>query len=126
MLACNAGAKTAPAQVIENSGEEVASVIQATDVARMRSFQDFLSEGESADRLRGGKQRDGCRENRNEIVENSIVLTGSSDSLVFRLMCEGPASATVCAGSARRVRIRCPISSKAQIQALACVECIGC
>jgi hypothetical protein len=57
-----ARAKTTPTQVIEISGEEVARVIQATDVARMRAFQDFLSEDETDDRRRGGKQRDGCRE----------------------------------------------------------------
>jgi hypothetical protein len=59
----NADAKTTPTQVIEISGEEVAGVIQATDVACMRALQGFLSEDEADDRLRGGKQRDGCREN---------------------------------------------------------------
>jgi hypothetical protein len=97
----NAGAKTTPTQVIEISGQEVAGVIQATDVARMRSLEDFLSEDEAGDRRRGGKQRDGCRETQDETVESHIVLAGRfSDSLVFRLMCVGHASATVCAGSA--------------------------
>jgi len=39
----NAGAKTTPAQVIEISGEEVAGVIQGTDVARMRALRDIRS-----------------------------------------------------------------------------------
>jgi hypothetical protein len=43
----NAHAKTTPTQVIEISGEEVAGVIQATDVARMRAIQYFLSENEA-------------------------------------------------------------------------------
>ena len=59
----NARAKTTPKQVIEISGEEVASVIQATDVARMRAFQDFLSEDETDDRRQAGNSGDGCREN---------------------------------------------------------------
>jgi len=124
----NARAKTTPTQVIEISGEEVAGVIQATDVARMRAFQDFLSEDETG--IDGGGPRnsgDGCRENseRNR-GKSHRPCREFSDFLVVRLTCEGPASATVRAGSAWCVRIRCPISSKAQMQALAYVECIGC
>ncbi len=48
ILMGNAGAKTPPTQVIEIRGQEVAAVIQATDVARMPSLQDFLSEDEAA------------------------------------------------------------------------------
>jgi len=48
ILMGNAGAKTPPTQVIEIRGQEVAAVIQATDVARMLSLQDFLSEDEAA------------------------------------------------------------------------------
>src|SRR5271165_1680714 len=37
----------------------------------------------------------------NETVESHIAVgRGVSDFLVFRMTCEGPASATVCAGSA--------------------------
>ena len=96
----NAGAKTTPTQVIEISGEEVAGVIQATDVARMRALQEFLSEDEADDRRRGGKQRNGCRENSERNRGKSHRACQFSDFLVFRLKCEGPASATVYAGSA--------------------------
>ena len=48
----------------------------------------------------GNNGRDAAK-TQNETVENHIVLgRGFSDFLVFRLTCEGPASATVCAGSA--------------------------
>ena len=47
ILMGNARAKSTPTQVIETSGEEVAGVIQATDVARMRAIQYFLSENEA-------------------------------------------------------------------------------
>ncbi len=60
------------------------------------------------------------------VILAMIYLPGFSDFLVFRLTCEGPASATVCAGSARGVRIRCPTRSKAKMQALTYIECIGC
>ncbi len=43
----------------------------------------------------------GAAKTQNETVESHIVLgRGFSDFLVFRLTCEGPVSATVCAGSA--------------------------
>jgi hypothetical protein len=97
----NARAKTTPKQVIEISGEEVASVIQATDVARMRAFQDFLSEDETDDRRRAGKQRGRMpRKLRTKPWKVTSCLPGVSDFLLVRLTCEGPASATVCAGSA--------------------------
>jgi hypothetical protein len=38
ILIGNAGAKTTPIQVIEINGQEVAVVIRATDVARMRAL----------------------------------------------------------------------------------------
>src|SRR5215470_17406386 len=49
---CNARAKRTPTQVVEISGEEVAGVMEAADVARIRAFRDFLSEDEADDRLR--------------------------------------------------------------------------
>ena len=77
-------------------------VIQATDVARIRAFRDFLSQGRSDGRLR---RKEISRRAKN-VVETHIVtfvmisLAAFSDFFVFRLTCEGPASATVCAGSA--------------------------
>src|SRR5271166_3665956 len=50
--------------------------IQASDLARMRAVQDFLSKDESDDRRRGGTQRDWCRETQNETVGGHIVVPG--------------------------------------------------
>jgi hypothetical protein len=96
----NARAKTTPTQVIEISGEEVAAVIQATDVAHMQAFQDFLSEDETGDRQRAGKQRGRMPRNLERNRRKSHrACREFSDFLVVRLTCEGPAWATVRAGS---------------------------
>jgi hypothetical protein len=120
--------KEHPHKLLRSVGGEDMGVIQATDVARIRAFRDFLSQGRSDGRLRR-KEIAGRAKN---VVETHIVtfvmisLGAFSDFFVFRLTGEGPTAATVCAGSAWGVRIRSPISSKAQMQALAYVECIGC
>jgi len=97
----NAGAKPTLTQVIEISGEDVAGVIQSTIVARMQALPDFLSEDAADTRRRGGNYGTDAAKTQDETVESHIVLgRGFSDFLVFRLTYEGPASTTVCAGSA--------------------------
>ena len=102
MLMCNARAKRTPTQVVEISGEEVAGVIQATDVARIRAIRDFLSEDEADDRLRrqGNSGTDEIAVETHIVILAMMYLPAFSDFLVFRLTCVGPASAGVCAGSA--------------------------
>ena len=102
MLMCNVRAKRTPTQVVEISGEEVAGVIQATDVARIRAFRDFLREDEADDRLRrqGNSGTDEIAVETHIVILAMMYLPAFSDFLVFRLTCVGPASAGVCAGSA--------------------------
>lgn len=109
-------------------GKGGTGVIETSSAARIRAFGHFLREGEPDDRLRwqGNSRTDEITAETHIVIFVMMSWAAFSDFLVFLLTCKGLASATVCTGSAWRVSIRCPISSKAQMQALAYVECVGC
>ena len=90
------------ANTVDALGGGGTGVIETTSEARIRAFREFLSQGEADDRLRrqgNSGTNEIAVETRIEILA-MMYLPAFSDFLVFRLTCEGPASATVCAGSA--------------------------
>jgi len=64
-------------------GGEVAGVIQATDVARMRALQDILSEAKLMIEGGAGNSRTGAAKIQNETVESHIVLAGGFQTSSF-------------------------------------------
>jgi hypothetical protein len=94
--------KEHPHKLLKSVGGEGTGVIPATDIARIRAFRDFLSEDEADDRLRrqGNSGTDKIALETHIVILAMMYLPAFSDFLVFRLTCVGPASASVCAGSA--------------------------
>ena len=79
----NARAKSTLAQVIETSGEEVAGVIQTTDVARMRHSR--TSSVRTKLMIDGGAGNGGtdAAKTQNETVESHIVLASGFQTSSF-------------------------------------------
>jgi hypothetical protein len=125
---CTALAKRTPPEVVETSGEEIAGVMQATDVARIRAFRDFLSEDEAEDGVRRQEnsgtdeiaRRNSHRDSRNNVLVSVFRLSR------FPTDVRGPCVGDHLCGNRLTSSHPMPIRSNAQIQVLAYVECVGC